>query len=404
MVSQVQPMTTTRTTPSEYRYVLEFFSEDGVSVGHAPIDVDWEPAFEHARFTGIRRGLLPPLVTGGVTTIEPVWHPTHGEPYITAVRAIARPDGGGGPEREAVETEIPLAYFHDLAPAATSTLVERKQAVAGEHLTYRVCAYRTRRGGAKTSKTTVGSGAAVSTSDHPAPFLTEEIVKPLPVHEVPLSGFLETGIPSDGEHAEVDIPVFVPRQVLDETMALARRAGEVETGGILVGKLCRDRSIPEIFVEITAQIPARHALAERTKLTFTPETWSAAQAALDLRKQNELMLGWWHTHPAYCAKCPPENRARCPLNRSFFSSEDVNLHRTCFGHPYTVALLISDTPETGLTCALFGWRAGMVSSRGFHVTGDAVERTSTSTTTETTTEGNGNETTGEDQHAKVTTP
>jgi proteasome lid subunit RPN8/RPN11 len=168
--------------------------------------------------------------------------------------------------------------------------------------------------------------------------------------------------------------VFLPRRVLDEAVASARRAGDVETGGVLVGRLRRDGASapPGLFVEITAQVPAPHTRAESTRLTFTAETWAAVQAAITLRRRGEVMLGWWHSHPDFCRlrHCPEERRAACPGAAPFFSPEDVHLHATCFPSAYQVALLVSDSTPDGMTWSLFGWAQGMVTARGFHVVAD----------------------------------
>jgi hypothetical protein len=151
----------------------------------------------------------------------------------------------------------------------------------------------------------------------------------------------------------------------------------VETGGVLVGRLRRDggpHAAPAaLFVEITAQVPAPHTQAQSTKLTFTAETWAAVQAAITLRRQGELMLGWWHFHPDFCRlrRCPAERRAGCAGASPFFSAEDVHLHATCFPSAYHVALLVSDSTPDGMSWSLFGWSQGMVTARSFHVLADS---------------------------------
>ena len=94
-----------------------------------------------------------------------------------------------------------------------------------------------------------------------------------------------------------DMPVFIPQRVLDEAAALTRAADGRETGGVLIGRLHRDAALPEIFAEVTAQIPAEHTQGTAAKLTFTAETWSAASAAIRLRSQGEVYLGYWHSPP-----------------------------------------------------------------------------------------------------------
>jgi hypothetical protein len=173
--------------------------------------------------------------------------------------------------------------------------------------------------------------------------------------------------------------VFVPRRVLMEAEAQARAGGDVETGGVLLGRLHRDAAAEaapgDLFLEVTAQLPAEHTVSQATRLTFTPATWAAAAAALALRGLAESVVGWWHFHPDFCRLrgCPPERRRSCAASSAFFSSEDVHLHATCFGAAHHVALLLSDGIRDGLSWSLYGWSHGMVAARGFHVLDPTLE-------------------------------
>jgi hypothetical protein len=92
-------------------------------------------------------------------------------------------------------------------------------------------------------------------------------------------------------------------------------------------------------------------------------------AAVRLRGQAEVYLGWWHSHPTrrWCEQCPEEKRAQCKLTGEFFSSYDEALHRCCFPRAYSVALVISDSHATGLTAPMYGWRDGQLAQRGFYI-------------------------------------
>jgi hypothetical protein len=126
---------------------------------------------------------------------------------------------------------------------------------------------------------------------------------------------------------------------------------------------------------VTAQIPAQHVKQELTRLTFTPATWTAVDAALALRGNREIQLGWWHSHPAshWCDECPPEVRQRCPKAGSpagdFFSTHDAALHRAVFPRAYSIALVLSDGCGNAgnPSWRLYGWRCGTIAARGFHL-------------------------------------
>lgn len=346
-----------------YQYAVDIVAEDGRRVGQATVVPDWKPALEWVYFQGIREGRLPAVTAAAFGTVEPIWHPQSGQPYVSGFRAVIPSNGNAE-----VSRVIPTAYLRALARQTSASLVEKGLLKAGEVFRYAVSAFGTPMGSMPQPANAGG-------------FSVEEIAQPLPLDEAPLDSFFRGSLLAGGDEADGDTPVFMRRSVLDEAMELARRAGDIETGGVLVGKLYRDRtardvsvgdaSACEIFVEVTAQIPAPHTLSQSTRLTFTAETWAAVRAALALRKRDELMLGWWHSHPDFCrlCNCPVERRRYCTAASPFLSAEDVHLHATCFPCAYQMALLISDSTADGMTSSLFGWWQGMVRVRAFHILG-----------------------------------
>jgi hypothetical protein len=168
-----------------------------------------------------------------------------------------------------------------------------------------------------------------------------------------------------------DMPVFVPRRILEEAAERTRVERGTETGGILIGMLWRDAAAGEIFAEITAQIPCEYTSGNNVKLTFTAQTWAAAEAALRLRNRGEVYLGYWHSHPVreWCKgkNCTPEAQKSCHLAKDFFSADDVAVMRAAFPRAYNVAIVVNDTAFTDLTFSMFGNREGVIQPRGFYV-------------------------------------
>jgi proteasome lid subunit RPN8/RPN11 len=156
--------------------------------------------------------------------------------------------------------------------------------------------------------------------------------------------------------------------VLCEIGDLAREAGESEMGGLLVGHVRRDVRDDDLFIEVTAQLPARCTGASATRLTFTSDTWAALGDALTQRHFGEIALGWFHSHPvhAWCAKCKPERREVCSLRAGFLSAEDRLLHRAMFPRAYSLALLVNQLTPDASSFVLFGWRRGLLAARGYH--------------------------------------
>jgi hypothetical protein len=347
-------------TADSYRYAIEYFKRDGTYLGPILIQPDFQPAKDWAYFMGMRIG-LPLVTTAAEGSVSPLWCEERGEPYLRGVRVETTAVGleAVGGFGEPVSCEIPKSYFKSLAERGSEEWVDKGKLGAGERYTYRVCAYPIATDSSQADTQRDGTDELIV-------FQVEAVSDPIPLMESQLETFLVRATP-EGEQFEADVPVFIAQAVIDEACALAAQAGDKETGGVLVGQLHRDSSIPEIFIEVVAQIPAKYAEATGTSFSFTHETWAAADAAIELRGRDEIILGWHHTHPMFCnPECPEERRKLCMFGRPFFSAEDIHLHRVCFPYPYQIALLISDLPDAGLTPALFGWRSGVVSARGYH--------------------------------------
>ena len=192
----------------------------------------------------------------------------------------------------------------------------------------------------------------------------------LPVEQSCLQNFQAVAVAAGSdEGGEQDLPVFLPQRALKEASALAQAAGAQETGGVLIGHLLHDPTVPESFVEVTAQVPAQHTEASSTKLTFTAQTWTQVRSILELRRKNELLCGWWHSHPVkeYCSKCPLEAQKQCKLAAGFLSEDDRALHRAVFSRAYSLALVVNVVSFSEPTVSLFGWRNGLLESRSYQV-------------------------------------
>ncbi|PWU21221.1 MAG: hypothetical protein C5B50_02220 [Verrucomicrobia bacterium] len=337
------------TTRQPHRYVMELFKRNGAALGQVPVVADWEPAWETARFAALRRFPIATIGPGAVAELRPVWHTDLGAPFVGAVEVALQLPGVGE-----VSCQVPTTYFKSFAGAASAPFVGKGLLKSGEYFNYRIAAF-------------ANPPEPPMNPQRKPRFQIEEVSEPLPIRAASLNDFNKRSS-AVGEQNESDIRVFVSKQVVAETEQLARAAGGLETASILVGHVHRDPG-GELFLEVTAQIHARYAEATATKVSFGPETWDAVSHALALRGKNEQWLGWWHLHPssAWCnPKCAPEERAKCPLQRSFFSSDDCDVHRTVFPKAFQVALLITST-DAGLRHAMFSWRNGLIVQRGFHI-------------------------------------
>jgi proteasome lid subunit RPN8/RPN11 len=343
-----------------YRFALSLFRhDDGTSLGRVPVGGDWERfelAARWARLQLQRRGELPAEGEAGATVV-PRWDRQSGEPWCRGYGVeFAR---RGGPS---VVCEFPNTHFRELAEAAASLFVERQMLRAGDRYAYLVAAHA-----AQPEPSDSGRLEAVDASPG------------LPLCAGSLREFLARARPygTAADEEAKDLPVFVPARVLRAVAAQTRAHDGIETGGILIGALRHDTAAPEIFAEITAAIPAEHTVGTNARLTFTPRTWAAADAALRLRHAGEIYCGWYHSHPVkdWCKKeCSPEARRSCSLTEIF--SVDDQIVMRLFPRADSVALVANDTAG-GLTFSMFANREGLFQKRNFHVLDEEEENSAT---------------------------
>jgi proteasome lid subunit RPN8/RPN11 len=332
-----------------HRYVAEASSREGRRLGELPLTPDFTPAGEWSHLQGVRRGVLPALAHHGPGAVEPIFDGAPGPPYVAGIRVhfdAAEP---------AYELPmIPWSYFQPCVECTATRLVEDGTLRTGESFVYRISAFPV-----------PGEHPVTDAAPRGA---VHESPAPLALDSAPLASRLaHVERLCQAAWSAADLPLFVQPDVLDEATERARAAPDHETGGILVGHLVRDTDSPELYVEITAQIPALHARAGRTHLSFSPETWSAVSDALALRRRDEMWLGWWHSHPFFCRHCDAARRRLCTLSRPFFSRDDCELHRAVFDTAFSVALLLSNVGEGSLRYDWFGWRHGSIAPRGCYL-------------------------------------
>ena len=337
-----------------HRYVAEILTEGATPLATVPLDrLDWVPAIECAHFAQLRKGAVVPSAALCEATICPAWDGAAGAPYVAHFDvAFKAADVRSDP--------IALQYLAGPVQVAVSALVKAGKIEAGQKYRWRLCAYHAAR-------------AARTPSSHEEPFRVEETSTPLPQpapRSLPdLLARAQLCGPPPVANGPAEFPVFVAAHVLQEAAATAIAGGAHEAGGILLGRLARDRACGDLLLEVTAQVPAREAIADDASLRFTPETWKAVHGAIRLRRLNEQIVGWYHSHPAalwLCRNCGPEQRALCPSNRAFFSTMDIGFHRTAFQAGHNVALLLSFHADPQPRFDLFGWRGGLVAGRDYY--------------------------------------
>jgi len=339
-----------------FQYSLAVFNSGSQLLHETLIKPDWLPALEAARF----QALCSVGSISGKETISPSWHPSCGQPYISGVRACVNVGSNG---EGAID--IPMTYFRPHADAVVTALVQSGALVEGEQILYSVSAFLVP-DEPVTEKLSYGSLS---------------VERQCPLRGARSIAEFECNIKATIGSGGANFPVFIPKAILDEAEALKEGAGDVETGGIVIGHLWQDPAAGP-FVVVTAFIPARHTLAEKTRLTFTPETWADVNAAINLRAAGESYVGWIHTHPCrvWC-HCPePEKKVNCGYSLDFFSTTDAYLHRCVFYGAHQIAVVLGDRFLSGegwkTTYSGYGWDHGIIVSRQFYITDGSVERQS----------------------------
>jgi proteasome lid subunit RPN8/RPN11 len=314
------------------------------------------PVVECAHLSAIREGRLPFTVAPGPAVIEPLWDASRGPPYVSRVEvSFAHPEGE-------LAYQVPVHVLREAVQDALAPFVDGVRLKLGDPFHYWVTAYPV-------------SGATTGSADGLA---LETVAEAHPPALQPMAGLLAAAERHGGvSWHDTDLPIFIPERVLEEAVAAATDAGEREAAGVLLGRFARDPEAGTVYLNVTAQVPAREAVADEASFTFTGSTWAAVSAALALRGAGERIVGWHHSHPRSvwpCAgcECPPERRPTCPSRHPFFSPKDVHLHRTVFQSAFNVALVVSFQADPRPRLDLFGWRWHGVAPRGFYRVGPPV--------------------------------
>ncbi len=335
-------------------FVLHLFKGDDSPLGQARMEVDWDPALESCHLSGIRRGKLPPMHNIGTHRIEPIWDAEKGKPSVAGFRTVIS-EGNGS---EGFSSDFPITYFADQALRESQCYVRTGRLNPGDRIRYRITA------SPGTRATEPETGAS-----RPRGFSVREVPKPIPLGSVSLHRLRDESVPFDGGEEE-DMPVFIPDHVLNEVCSRTREGGAYEVGSILLGHLHRDTESPEIIAEVTAAVPIPSPEQKLYSLSITAESWAEVRNTIRLRDKQEIMVGWAHSHSfmkEVCQNCKRVEDKSCDHTAVYMSEKDCGLHRTAFYRAYNLALVLGDTPCTGLNYGLFGWRYGGIHRRGFRI-------------------------------------
>lgn len=326
---------------SNYFFSLEVLHDGEPIGGPVGLETPLQLGVEALRWHCVCRGVgnFDP----GHFDIVPAWH-KDGDPFVEAIEFATA-------DRAAVVTLDARRLYADEARKTSARLVQEEQLKEGALYDFRIRAQQR------------GSGAP--------PRLD------LLHYEVRNGGerpLIATA--SDPEHVDPSdcFDVLVDPAVLLDADRLSREAGTNETGGLLGGYLRRGSGPARTpYLHVTVVVPAGGDLGARASFRFTPEAWNRGRAALADRGADEIMCGWFHSHPPdLCPPtCPPEKRKTCALRHPFLSGDDLLVHRSAFPAPFNIALLLSDDGEERHVPSVWGWRNGAILRRAYHLTKQA---------------------------------
>jgi hypothetical protein len=329
-----------------WTWVLAMYREDGTAIGQYAIDADLEPAHEWAQHEARRAGH-----TGDGwrdrSRIVPLWHRS-GQPVLRGFRVVLSPAG-----QPAVSCDFPMTYFGADARALSASLVAAGALSDGEVFKYLVMALPSAEERAPKSRLSL---------------VVRDVTSQIHLRLASLADATR-GASVRGEPLTGEMPVVTAGAVLDEISALTHAAGDLETGGVLIGHLLRDPDAREVFVRVTGQIPARLAEASEVRLAFSGDTWQDIQRQLDARRGDERIVGWWHSHPV-AGWNSAEDAGEGPEPGVFddcFSEHDLALHRAVFPGAHCVALVANRMSSSLVKFSVFGWHRAAIVRRGLHV-------------------------------------
>jgi proteasome lid subunit RPN8/RPN11 len=98
-----------------------------------------------------------------------------------------------------------------------------------------------------------------------------------------------------------------------------------EHGGVLVGQPFFDCEENRYFIDIRAAIPALETEGNEVHLQFTPQSWSYISGIIEENFPDQVILGWFHSHPGLGV---------------FMSGTDRATQSAFFRSPWNVAIVV----------------------------------------------------------------
>ncbi len=322
----------------EHQFTVEFETSSGFTESY-PLKVEAEnftAAVRDLHFTAIRQEVLEPRATAPDALVVPVWDATLGEPYVS--RFLVKLDG----------CRQEKAYERDLVTESVqkscALAVADNQLQAGTYAGFRIMAYKSRK------------------SVVPL-FELEPLDTRLDIADVD-TGQLHTINETSIDEFD-DFTRYIANDVFVGIEKLARQTPDREIGGLLLGQLVRSSCTGDLCLQVNDFI-AVCGNPSQTSFEFRPEDFVEVDRICALRHQTEMIVGWYHSHPFFCARCPDERRELCPFRAPVFSAADRDVHKTLFPGSWAIGLLYSSFGASG-EFTVYGWRQALIRELGYQL-------------------------------------
>ena len=119
----------------------------------------------------------------------------------------------------------------------------------------------------------------------------------LDVSAVAAADYPERSIERLAGAREPRFQTIIKQSVLTDIHAHGKSSPEAEICGVLVGNVFHDEHGPYLLVD--ASIRGDQAKGRAAQVTFTAETWTHIQNAMERDHPDAKIVGWYHTHPGF---------------------------------------------------------------------------------------------------------
>ncbi|KYK22066.1 hypothetical protein AYK24_02755 [Thermoplasmatales archaeon SG8-52-4] len=340
---------------NRYHLALEIYNQEGKTLNESKIE-NLENCYQDFKFSAFLHGVIKDYAVDPEIIFEPIWIKEGRSPYCRGFRLNMKN------KRLRYKKSYTKNVFRYDAYRIMGTMLQKQIFEAGTELFYRLIAFSNNKDSSKTTEN--GKDFEVTTINNSIP------IKILGIGQLEES----TSVHITKEEDTEDFPVWIAEHVVEEMIEYVLQNKEKERAGFLIGHICRDPLTQQIFLMCHAQVAAD---AEDSSIypdkgnssihhfQFLPENFFQVQRLIELRKNNEIVLGWYHSHPWPFA-C--EKREKCTCTSIFFSISDVDVMQSAFGAPYQIAIVIGRASLENLqaTPQMYGWKNGVIAKRNFY--------------------------------------